>query len=1257
MIGTTKNYDIFNGISQADRIKAELNDAFLKIDDRSLPDLVQFISNYADQVNFYTRESVESPESMKRWGKFFTRDNLFLLIIISSYDVQSSKNTIQESMDRLLSTSDKDLQVKLTHEIIVQLLNIAETLNYIRKNIQRTPITVDFLFDLNTEIKTHLNNHLKTLFGLKEKVQWEESTERRFEVLQLEWGWKPEQRKVERESDDSPKPEALEGENLPTEQTESLNRLDFAALKNAFHSFYYTAFHTKGTASELLENLQNNLKNNKPYIALFLTFIHLYEFVKEIMNGLPKKHLDHYYRDVLRLKELPPKPDMVSVSFALNSKEQKYLLPEGSIVMGPKNALGEDIQYKTLSPLLLTDSKIQEINILYKSRDERHHQKPYRNFTTNVFSKQFYRQDRNYFALNGQALLGDEKILDRNSQDTLEHGRVGVIISSSLLRLESGTRHISLTIEFDKEGIKELEEVLKIIAEKNEETIEETTYKVFSTAFQISLSTEEKMLSIPNYVCNLNRENNSWEILFELAADDPAIAPLTETREKCPQNTEPFVELLLQPESYIYLYSVVEKLRVRNIHISTKSTGLKDIKLYNQLGPIDHTKPFEMLGSIPVNGNYVVMGHREAFSKPIETLKMDFTWLNNPILTGGFETYFKQYRNKKLHGAVREKPKTSDYKLVPTYLKGGHWKMLNLNQKKIELFPLLREGHSEATQQYSPSFSVELSKEELNAEIVPLKSYKPYSQDSTNGNIKLTFTCPEVEFGHEAYPTLLSETVMYNARLKKKEIPIRTPNTPFAPVIESVQLSYTAYGSAISSGASSNENPNNVHLYQLSPFGYKRVELKSTEHLQPFFNTDTYEGNLMLGLDKIPSNGEITLLFDMNDENTNDKYRQRAPIHWSYMRDGQWVSFGKDGVMGDTTNGFINSGIVRLFIPADINRKTTTLNNELFWIRGSIEDGALNLGKFDGIYENATLVAWDGTSSPIHLDQPLPKLQLTKMKDATPEITAVSQPNSSYAGKREENDQEFYKRISEQLRHKRRAVNALDYEQLVLQKFHFLEKVKCFMSNHTLSEDYRDLPNLIVPGTVHIAVIPKTGEERNFRPQVSPKVLNLVQNYISDIASPFVNVEVTNAYYEEIRVNCQVHFSGYESKNFYLEKLQKKITEYLSSWLAENPSDGEFGKNVYKSDTMAYIQNLDFVDFVTEFSIVKIVRDDEENYDLKDTAREIEFEEEIKVKFPWSILISAKSHNIQVINDPAYASPKARGIDNMELGMDFIITE
>ncbi len=1235
MIGTTKNYDIFNGISQPDRFKVELEDAFLNIDDRSLPDFVQFVSNYADKVNFYTKESVENPELMKTWGKFFNRDNLFLLIIITAYDLSSSKNSIQESMDRMMSTSDKELQLVLMNQILEKLLDIAETLNYVRKHVQRTPLTIDFVFDLKNEINNHLNAHLQKLYSLKSKLNWEEHTTARFETLQLEWGWQPKQ-EDRTENDD-------------------LTREELDAVRSAFSSFYYTAFHIKDSATILLENLQNDLKNNKPYIALFLTFIHLFEFVQAIMNNLPKKHLDYYYRDILRLQELPAQPDMVSVSILLNANEEQFFLPEGSIITGAKNEAGEDLHYKTMNNLQLTNAKIQKLNILYKSRDERHHQRPYKGFTTNVFSKSFTRQDNNFFALDGRMLLGDENNLDYDTESNLDHGRVGIIVSSSLFRLNSGARTINVTFDFAEEGMEEMKEALQIISMKNQESLQETIYKTLSTAFAISFSTENGMVSVPHYGCNANFEEAQLEFQFQLGVEDPAFVPFTEARENAPANSEPFLEFLLQQESYIYLYSIVDKLRIQNIHISTAASGLKDVELHNQIGIIQHNKPFEMLGAIPVADNYVVVGHREAFSKPIDTIQFDFRWANNPILTGGFETYFKQYRNKKLYAHVKQKPLTENYVLKASSLKGGLWK--NLANKRIPLFPLKKKGYSEASMEYDKHFSFSMSREELNSDIIPFNTYKPYSQESTGGHIKLTLDCPKIEFGHDTYTKILSETVMYNSRLKKNEAPLRIPNQPFVPVVESIEMHYEASGSAIASGVS-NENPNNIHLYQLSPFGYKQVNLKSTEHLQPFFDTDPYEGNLMLGLDKVPSNGEITMLFDMNDENTNDKYRKRAPIIWSYMRNDQWISFDKDGVLGDTTNGFINSGIVRLQIPPDINQVTQRLDNNLFWIRGSIKSGALNLGKFDGIYENATLVAWDGSSSPIHLSKPLPALQLKSTKETFAEIDGVIQPNNSYRGKREENDPQFYKRISERLRHKGRAVNALDFEELVLHRFPFIEKVKCFMANHTLDENFRSFENLVIPGTVHIAVIPKTNGQHNFKPQVSPKILNLIENVLSDVVSPFVKVIVTNAYYEEIRVNCQVHFSGYESKSYYLEKLQKEITEYLSSWMSDNPIEEEFGKNVYKSDAMAYIQNLDFVDFVTQFSIVKIINEDDNEYYFNDTAsKEQENDEEIKVLYPWSILISAESHNIEVISDPAYSSPKPRGIDNMELGLDFIITE
>ncbi len=100
----------------------------------------------------------------------------------------------------------------------------------------------------------------------------------------------------------------------------------------------------------------------------------------------------------------------------------------------------------------------------------------------------------------------------------------------------------------------------------------------------------------------------------------------------------------------------------------------------------------------------------------------------------------------------------------------------------------------------------------------------------------------------------------------------------------------------------------------------------------------------------------------------------------------------------------------------------------------------------------------------------------------------------------------------------------------------------------------------------------------------------------------------------------------------------------------------EFGKSIYKSEVLAFIQNRSYVDFVTEFSMVRILGE-QDNYSLFDTARSEENIEEIKASYPWSLLVSADHHDITIIGDPTYEIAKPRGIANMVLGTDFIITE
>jgi len=81
---------------------------------------------------------------------------------------------------------------------------------------------------------------------------------------------------------------------------------------------------------------------------------------------------------------------------------------------------------------------------------------------------------------------------------------------------------------------------------------------------------------------------------------------------------------------------------------------------------------------------------------------------------------------------------------------------------------------------------------------------------------------------------------------------------------------------------------------------------------------------------------------------------------------------------------------------------------------------------------------------------------------------------------------------------------------------------------------------------------------------------------------------------------------------------------------------------------------LDYINFVTDFSLLRVAEDDNGFYSLFDTvAREVK---EIYPFFPWSIAIPFKQHYIGVSEKAEMVKPGVTGIDELEIGSNFIIT-
>ena len=193
------------------------------------------------------------------------------------------------------------------------------------------------------------------------------------------------------------------------------------------------------------------------------------------------------------------------------------------------------------------------------------------------------------------------------------------------------------------------------------------------------------------------------------------------------------------------------------------------------------------------------------------------------------------------------------------------------------------------------------------------------------------------------------------------------------------------------------------------------------------------------------------------------------------------------------------------------------------------------------------------------------------------------------------------------------------------------------------------------PGHILIVVIPylKATSSADLKPTVNGMLLKEIEAYVKGLSSPFITIKVRNPAYESIQVRCMVQFSRGKTGGYYLEKLNQALVNYLSPW-NEMGYSAQFGWRVGRHDLKSYIRNLDYIDFVTDFSMLRVAEDDHGNFCLFDTvARQVK---EIYPYYPWSIAIPFKQHYIQVSEASKVVKPAVTGINELEIGSNFIIS-
>jgi len=955
----------------------------------------------------------------------------------------------------------------------------------------------------------------------------------------------------------------------------------------------------------------------QPHYALFIAFLEIFRIAQDDLNTITQRHLDFYYRDVLRLEEKDAVPDQVFIIFKLAQQVASHLITEGTQLNAKKDATGVDLVYATTKDIVVNTTQVAELKALYYNKD---------------FDKRLYASPVADSADGlGKEIEGDEKKWETfgNPADpslpfnspliNRQQAEVGFAFATPVLQMKEGHRFVSITLHFDSDPdiqTAELQDAFSVLFSGEKEWI--------------NPSGDPKTPSDATYAGAAG--SNTIIIERLITTDQPAIVNYNQAVLKNTFTTQwPVVKIVLNTKglSNPYIYEKLKTLVLTNAQISVDVEGVKNLVLQNDQSKLDASKPFQPFGNRPVISSGFYIGSQEVFSKALTSLDIKITWKGLPESNGGFGAYYHDYI------PVPEDPsklRTNDnFRSAIYLLKGKDWgaaivpasdpgaRLFDTKVSTTSSFGVVDnvrdiwiQGDDLASFPRDPEFSLE--------------PFTKLDNNTSRGFILLQLA--NIDFGHHDFQNSFATRALIAAKASAEETDFHLPNEPYTPVISEIYLNYTSTVNiqlVNTAAVNSAEGFNNRvdQFFHVEPFGVaENHPFITTNHpfisLMPVYKN---EGSLYIGVSGLRPSETLSILFKVA-EGSADPDLEKQPVTWKYMVNNEWKKFPQLKILSDTTNGLLTSGIITFDISKLATNNNTLLTPGLHWLKASVFEHSAAVCDMIGLKTQAvTAVFHDDGNDPNHLLQSLPADTIKELLDSDGAVEKVMQPYASFGGRVKEQSNEFYTRVSERLRHKNRAVNIWDYEHLILEQFPTIYKVKCL--NHTKYISSTDIKE-IAPGHVSVITISDLKNKNAvnpLKPKTSLILLTEIEQFIKKIYPPAVELHIKNPLYEEVAVEFNVRFLPGFDNGFYGQKLEEDIKKFLAPW-AYDVTDISFGGKIHKSVLINFVEEQPYVDFVTCFKMDQIIG--------------IKVNKNIDEAFTTtsaSILTSAPSHIVHVLED------------------------
>jgi hypothetical protein len=644
----------------------------------------------------------------------------------------------------------------------------------------------------------------------------------------------------------------------------------------------------------------------------------------------------------------------------------------------------------------------------------------------------------------------------------------------------------------------------------------------------------------------------------------------------------PILRCLIKGDTGIY--ELLDGLVVEEVDLSVGVKGIRNLVVQNADGPLNVSQAMPLFGAQPQIGTPFYIGSAEVFGKRLTSLDLHLEWTSPPPdLFDHYREYF-DFVDAGLSDNFY-----AFFQADVDVLYERSFRPLLVNQLLFSPQATDPKTISAVASAFASTFAGSHYDEQPD-----LAQPESFDAGSQFGFVRLVLsaptrsemvhyasTVPFEAFGHAAFARRYANQAVALSQWTQASGTSKPvlPSEPYTPVLKSLSIDYSAAATLV---------PGDLHsadtFLLVGPFGATRAGVQAARVVPAIEG----QAALCLGVGQVQPPVNLSFLFQIDvGTSSSSEVLKPGDAAWSYLGAGDaWRALSSSAVLIDTTEGFQKPGVVEIAVPQDATLDHDSLQSGLVWLRALIQRAPGSASKTVAVTPNAGLAQFQPAAGLTlddyepHLLAGVPAGTIARLVQRNANIQQVVQPDASFDGRGPEDSTGYFRRSSERLRHRNRAVTPWDLERLVLEAFPDVFKVKCLP--HT------DANGSCKAGEAALVIVPnvrRTGAVNVLEPRASAVLMEEIEDRVAGETSPFAIVHAIQPVFERLRVEADVVFEAGRDPGYYAGVLNGDLRRFLSPWAYEDGEDILFGARIYRSDILAFIEGREYVDHVTDLKL------------------------------------------------------------------------